>query len=136
MSEKIVAWGLEDDERLSHSEMDDAIESVLDGIGDLNAPPETIEMCGFIHKKPSVKREATGALDRILESLDEEYGDPDGGYIEATDSMKDAAQEFVAAVLDEYTVWACEIVKRETVNVQEWIKENRPDWIGDNDKER
>jgi len=133
MDRKIVFWGDKDDEHLTFAEMDDAIESILDGMDDINALPETIDVCGFARMEPNAKSEAVRVLERTLSDLDQEYGNPDGNYTKATDSMQEAAKTFVAAVLDEYTVWACDIVKRETVNVQAWIKENRPDWIEDND---
>jgi len=129
MERKIVLWGKADDERLTHTEMDDAIESMLDGMDDDIDLPETIEVCGFAHTEPNIKKEAAGILERFIEGLDENYGDPDGSYTETTDRMKESAEEFVTAVLEEYQVWACDIVKRETVNVQEWIKDNRPDWL-------
>ena len=131
MDRTIVFWGLEDDERLTHSEMDDAVESMLDGMDDIKALPETIEICGYAYMEPGVKKEAENILERLLEGLDEEYGNPDGGCTKATDSMKKASETFVAAILKDYTVWACDLVARETVNVQKWIKENRPDWLGE-----
>lgn len=133
MNKKTVFWGSADDERLTHTELDDAIESMLDGMDDINDLPATIEVCGFARMAPNAKHEAAGVLERLIEILDEEYGDPDGGYAVATDSMKVAAEEFVTTVLDEYTVWACELVQRQTVNCRLWIKENRPDWLEEND---
>lgn len=130
MVRTIKFWGSEDDERLMHTEMDDAVESILEGMEeDVNNLPETIEVFGFASRKPNVKQWAEDVLHKLIESLDEEFGDPDDGYTATTDGMKEAADTFVTAVLKEYTVWACEFVKRETVNVQEWIKENRPDWL-------
>ena len=126
--EKIVFWGQEDDVRLTHTDMDDAIESILDGVGDIKDLPETIEVCGYVHRMPDLKKEAFIVLERMLEGLDETYGDPDG-YTKATDCMIDAAEKFAKAIIDEHKVWACQLVKRETINVQAWIKENRPDWI-------
>ena len=43
--------------------------------------------------------------------------------------MKAAALAFATVLLREYESWACEIVKRETVNVHDWIKEHRPNWL-------
>jgi len=125
---KIEFWGREEDEHLTHTEMDPAIEEILDGMDNINALPETIEVCGYAHTEPSSKGINEHVLEHLLEWLDEEYGDSDK-YSDPTDGMKEAADTFVAAVLAEYTVWACDLVKKETVNVQEWIKENRPDWL-------
>ena len=133
MDRKIEFWGKEDDERLTYTEMDDAIESIIDGTDDIEDLPETIEVCGFARIEPSMKNGAEVALERLLENLDEEYSDPDGSYTDPTDKMIEASKEFVATVLDEYKVWACELVSRETINVQKWIKENRPEWLKEND---
>ena len=133
MDRKIEFWGDKEDEHLTHTEMDEAIESALDGMADINALPETIEICGYARMKPSMKVEAEIAVERLIESLDEDYGDPDGSSSGSTKSMQDAAETFVVAVLKEYKCWACDLVKQETVNVQKWIKGNRPDWLEDKD---
>jgi len=65
---------------------------------------------------------AFSVLERLIEDLDEEYSNPEGNGTVYTDKMKVAAKEFVDVILDEYTSWACELVKRETIDVQEWIK--------------
>ena len=135
MDIKIEFWGKVDDERLTYTEMDDAIESIIDGTDDIEDLPETIEVCGFARIEPSMKNGAEVALERLLENLDEEYSDPDGSYTDPTDAMIEASEMFVAVVLKEYKCWACEPVKWETVNVQAWIKENRPDWLKDKDNE-
>jgi len=49
MSKEIKFWGSEGDEYLTYTEMDDAIESVLDGIENIKDLPETIEVCGYAH---------------------------------------------------------------------------------------
>ncbi len=136
MDRKIVLWGAEDQEQLTHTEMDDAIESALDGMDDINNLPETLVVCGFARMElPSAEHLATHALERILEELDEEHCDPDGNYTEETEYMKKAAIRFATSVLDEYTSWACEIVKRETIDVKKWIKENRPEWLEENNND-
>ena len=127
MTRTIEYWDSEGEERLTHTDQYDAIENMLDGIGKL---PETIEICGYARMElPGVESLATDVLERLLEGLDEEYGDLEGGYVSGTDKMKEAAKVFLTAVLDEYVSWACEIVKRETVDVAAWVKENRPDWL-------
>ena len=123
---KIVFWGDKEDEHLIHTDMDDAIESILDDIKDL---PETVEVCGFARRELISKGTSNHVLEHLLEHLDQEYADPDGSYSDPTKGMIEASDTFVAAVLKEYKVWACDLIKRETVNVQSWIKENRPDWL-------
>ena len=132
MSEReIVFWGWEDDESLSHYDKDEAIEAMLDGMDEpIAALPETIEVCGFARMEihPNVLS-ADAILEDALERLDEEYADPHGEIEEPTPAMKTAAEAFVAVIKAEYMVWNCEVVARETVNVREWIKEHRPDWL-------
>ncbi len=127
MTRTIEYWDSDDEERLIHTDIDEAIESILDGTDKL---PEKLEICGFARMElPGVEFLATDVLDRLLEGLDEDHGDPDGSYTSGTDKMKEAAVKFTATVLDEYVSWACEIVKRETVDVAAWVKENRPEWL-------
>lgn len=116
-------WGLEDADRLYHDDKDEAIEAILE---DMEPEPETIEICGFVTMEINVK--GYDPLEDILERLDEEYGDPDGDPTKPTEAMIEAEKAFLAVIEKEYTSYMCEIVCRETVNVNEWIKEHRPDW--------
>jgi len=145
MSKEILFWDTEDTECLQYTEIDPAIKSaldgmikiksVLDGMDSIDDLPETLEMRGYARLEPNIKIEADNVLYTILESLDEEFGNPDSYPTKATDNMKTAAKKFVATVLDEYTLWTCEIVERKTINVQDWIKENYPNWLKENDNE-
>ena len=47
-------------------------------------------------------------LERVLENLDEEYGDPDGDYTKPTEKMKRSAGELVQTIKSEYTPFMCE----------------------------
>ncbi len=51
---------------------------------------------------------ADRTLDRLLEDLDEEYGDHDGDPTEPSDAMKRAALAFADSILKEYTPFMCE----------------------------
>ena len=128
MSRTIVFWDSEDEERLTHTDQDDAIECILD----MSMPGElsgTLEICGYAHLElPRAESLCDHVLEHILEGLDEEHGDPEGSYSEPTDNMKKAAKVFVTAVLSEYMGWACEIVERKNIDVAAWVKEHRPDW--------
>lgn len=120
-----VLWGSPDDERLEYADEDVAIEAILDGIdGPL---PETITICGFARMEVDILR--LNPLEDCLETLDEEYGDPEGEYSESTETMKEAERVFLAAIKKEYTTWMCEEVCRKEINVADWVKENRPDWL-------
>ncbi len=126
MSRTIVFWGTGDEEQLTHTDQDDAIEGILD-MGELSG---TLEICGYARMElPGAESLCDHVLEHILEGLDEEHSDPEGSYSEPTDNMKEAAKVFVTAVLSEYTSWACEIVERKTIDVAAWVKENRPDWL-------
>jgi hypothetical protein len=106
----------QDEERLTFTDPDEAIENYLD---DLDDPlPEEVTVYGFapIQATRSVDAIAGGHLEALLESLDEEYGDP-------------GDRTYVAAVLAEYKPWACEQVSSEAVNVREWVKEHAPHWL-------
>ena len=126
MTRTIAYWDSEGEERLTYTDKDEAIMGILDGLDKL---PEKIEICGYARMIPNVELLAHLALERLLENLDEEYGDPEGGYVSGTDKMKEAAKVFLTAVLDEYVIWACILVKRETVDVPAWVKENCPEWL-------
>lgn len=99
------------------------IEEAVDDYADHIHPepmPEEIEVIGF------ATREATddwcgSPLDYVLENLDAEFGDPDGGPRGKTARMKVAEATFILAVLSEYSVWACEEVCRKTVKVSEYL---------------
>ena len=62
---------------------------------------------------------AARCIESALEHLDEELGDPDGDYTEATSAMDEAAQEFARKVCAEYVPWNCERTD-ETVLVTQW----------------
>ena len=112
-------------ETLIHTDRDEAIHDYLDQYDDDNAP-DTVTVYGFAKMVPDAKWQAITMLDNLLDVLDNEYGDPNGhaGQYGATDTMRDAALEFVNKVLAEYRVYACDEVSCETVNVDEWRKEH------------
>jgi hypothetical protein len=138
MSDSIF-WSVEDNEELSHTDLEDAVEEYLDDFmsprmtqADWDAIPETVEVIGYKRMDPLTVGSVDhyGPLDHLLESLDDEFGDPNGNPTDRTSAMEDAAEEFVGKVLAEYTVWACEPSgEKETINCRDWIKANRPEWM-------
>lgn len=123
-----VFWGSPDDERLEHSDEDEAIEAILDEMGYPHPDwPETITICGFARME--VDLPSLNPLEDCLDRLDEEYGDPDGEPAQPTEAMKEAERVFLETIRKEYTTWACEEVCRKEISVAEWVKENRPDWL-------
>lgn len=121
---EIVCWGLPDSEYLTYETRDEAIEWILDAMGER---PTQIVVCGFAHMVPYYGN--LNPLEHCIEYLDEEYGDPDGGSFDPTPAMLEAEKMFLAVIEREYTPWACEEVCRETVDVQAWVSAHRPDWL-------
>lgn len=123
---EIVFWSLAGSERLSHCNMDEAIEDYLDifalpGGGFADNMPYRAEFIGYARMKPHFLEKET--LNHTLEYLDEEFGDPDGEWTEPTPEMIEAERIYHEAILKEYVPWMCEPVVRTLVNLQEWIKQ-------------
>jgi hypothetical protein len=57
---------------------------------------------------PTPERLAERILTTALNSLDEEYGDPDGRAPEPTPAMQEPAMACAKVILAEYKPWACE----------------------------
>ena len=124
---EIVAWSCDPDgERLDHDSMDEAVASYLDDIEPANWP-ETLEVYGYARMEITLPNGS--ALESLLEYLDEEYSDPDDEAAGPTAKMAEAERAFLDVVQAEYEPWACEKVDTITVNVQDWVKANRPDWL-------
>ncbi len=123
----------EDTELLIHYEQHGAIEAYLDEAL-YNLPikewPEKITVYGFARKKLKLDRLSARILERLLEDIDEDYGNPEEATTE-TEAMKKAAEEFVNKVAAEYQVWSCKRVTSEDINVMEWVKENEPQWLSE-----
>lgn len=129
---KIAYWDLDGAETLSYTDQDDAIEHILDDILDGDIKDE-LEICGYARmEKPSVEKFAAELLEHAIEDLDcnFELGSPDEDP-DFTDDMKAASVEFAKAILNDYEPWACEVVKKETIDVVAWIKANKPEWLRD-----
>lgn len=132
MSEqKIEFWDCSmDAEQLSWDEQNVAIEMHLDQIPK-DEWPETLTVYGFVRETLKLGNEAARILEQILESLDENYGNPEEATAE-TEGMKKAAEEFVQKVAAEYQVWSCKRVASEEINVMDWVKEHAPQWLAEN----
>jgi len=109
-------WAIGDPDILTNEDFDQCISDYLDEIV-VSEWPETVEVEGWISRTVGDGVFLTGSLlERVLESLDEEYCGEDGEYTEASDTMKEAESVFIAAILAEY--------------VLEWAKKNRPELLG------
>lgn len=110
-------YGLKDGERLESS-VEDAMIRVLDRVpGEsfeqcLDLPPWPVKL--HVYKPMEVGGEqhaqsiARSILESELNTLDEEYGDPDGDYTEPTEAMKEAALTLARVILRDYKPWVCE----------------------------
>ncbi len=133
-------WSCRDDEeQLSHTDRDEAVEAYLDDLLNpgmtaaevLEELPGTVDVFGFARAEIDAGRWAKLCTEELLHCLDDEYGDPNGDFTKPNEAMLAAANAFVAAVLAEYEPWMCEQVHKETVKVEPWVREHRPDWLED-----
>ena len=69
---KMDFWGEDGQERLSCSDMDDAIEEALENIDDLKDFPKELEIIGFARMDPNPETLAEHVLERTIECLDED----------------------------------------------------------------
>ena len=136
--QEIVYWDCDDGaELLEHSDIGDAIGAFLDDYGSPGMTPEAFlkaledlgELEVFGYRRMEVTAGPGHCLDALLELLDENYRGPDSDATGATASMQAAEATFLAAVIAEYTPWACEQFTSEKVDPVAWVKENRSDWL-------
>jgi len=103
----------------------DAIACYLD---DQDILPLKLKIYGFDKVRIDKKNVNIDILSPILESLDEEYGDP-SNFSEPTPRMLEAVEELKKVILEEYEPWLCEQVSEKEIDVKQWIKENgRMEW--------
>ena len=70
---------------------------------------------------------AEDVLNKVLDDLDCEYGNPDEDYTTSTEAMREAAFAFARVVVAEYVPWACE----PTGEVIEYTREQAKEALGD-----
>lgn len=113
-------WGVNDPERMNADTPNEAIGCYLEECGP-ERMPETVTLQGFRRMQPT-ENDCGYPLERVLERLDEEHGDPDERGTTPTPKMLEAEKAFKAAILAEYKVWSCEEIYSEEVNVREWCE--------------
>ena len=122
---KIEFWSCDlHAEHLIHESIGEAVEDEWDTrTGRL---PEMVEVYGFAYMElPQPEHIASNVLERLLEDLDGEYGNPEEGYWRTKDvdpALKEAALTFANAVRKHYKPWACERVETRTVRVSDYIE--------------
>jgi hypothetical protein len=129
MKKNDTFYGADNEEYLSQTTLDDAIEMAIDS---LTMPiPKTIEIYKYKRSKPklSSRFDRENVLMLILDSLDEEFGNPDDPYSESTDEMIKATDEFINKIESLYVSWTCEKVGSTIINCKEWVKTNAPHWV-------
>lgn len=117
------------DEHLKARSPNEAIEEYLDGREDLGGH---IMLYHYARKmKPTPEKLKGLVLELVIEQLDLSYdlGPPDEPT-EQTEEMESAEAIFLRAFLESYVPWACEIVDQTEIDVQAWVRDNRPDWLG------
>ncbi len=129
--EKIDYWSCDKhQERLSAEDMNEAVEQHLDDLECVTADlPEKVTVYGYGRMDVSGHILASNPIEDLLDNLASEYGDPDDDLEDPSPAMLEAQKEFLTVVAREYKPWACEVVKTIKVNVLDWIREHRPDWI-------
>ena len=116
-------WGQEDQERIGATDIDEAIEEELERRHPDPLEGE-VEVWGYATRKLNAANEAKAVLERLLESWDCDYGDPDGNGTDPTPAMVAASEAFISAVIADYKVWTVEPVVRVTVDVPVWVREH------------
>ena len=124
-------WGPPDEERYSDTDAHDAIERLID-----NAHPTPVTEIGTLEIVAMRPVSLDGwnsdwEFNRVSESLEEEYGDPDGDPWEPTERVKEAWQTFAAAVRAEYSPWLCNEAFRVEVDPVTWARRHQPDLLDD-----
>ena len=130
MVTEIAYWDCDDStERLWHEDKDEAIESHLEGLEDVYENGEEIEVYGYKRGEVNIQRFHEYILEAAHDYLGERYDGEDGH--EQCDRIEEAALKFVTTYVENYSVWGCELVKTEKVNVKEWIQKHKPEWLTD-----
>jgi len=133
-------WSCDEGEESLHCiDKDEAVEEFLEQQIDAAMSDAEVEQTltdlsplqVFGYAPQEAKLNASWLLALVLEDLDsdQELGDPDKAS-EPTFSMKEAAELFCKTVLEEYHVWAHDVVVTEEVDCVAWAKEHCPSWFG------
>ena len=131
---KTIYWKLKEDgdERHPlHTDVNEAIEDYLDGI-DPKEMPKKITVIAYQRMMVTKK---LNMLEDVLQNLDETYGDdsPYGQSDESLRKMRDAEEEFIKVILENYVPISCEPVpgKEIPVDVKYWIEMYRTQWLNE-----
>lgn len=113
-------WGLEGDEYLYKIDPDEVVADFVENRLLPGEQPETLVVVGYARRELALHAETI--LEQVIDNLDDEYAGEDA--TEPTQRMKEAAEQFAQVMREEYRVWQCEPVCRETINLGDWMSEN------------
>lgn len=122
-------WGSPDSERYECSDIEDAVDYILDGMHP-DVPEEVVVVAVRSRKITAQDVGIRDILERTLEYLDEEYGDPDGGASDPTPAMEEAAKKLAEVIARDYEVWICDPVLRVVLDkddIHQWEREPHAD---------
>lgn len=119
-------WADEDAVDLQHTDMDEAIEELLNYLHyDWPLEDETLVICGY--RMVKVEPLAWSPLEAMLENLDDQYAGFDL-HTTASKEMLQAEKDFVDKIMSAYVPTRAEEVCRRRINVKAWMKEHEPEW--------
>lgn len=120
-------YGNSDEEVLTETTLDDAIEMIIDGM--VGQIPQKIKV--YKYKREKVKNfiKVDDVLESIVERIDERYGDMDGEPTPVSPEMATLTSEYISKIEQMYVPWTCEIVEEMEVDTKKWITENAPHWL-------
>lgn len=120
----------EGEESLHFDSLDEYLEDhitndVSESIRELIEDDATIEVFGYKRMMPS--RSECRFLERLIQDVDEERGDPDGECVavtnESIDILEAAEDAFIDLFLRHYRPWVCESVVKIIVPFRKWWTE-------------
>ncbi len=127
-----------DRDELSTDELGEAVHEFLEG-NDPDLWPETLTVKVFARMRPAEEapKYARELLDKLLGEIDGTYGDPEGNHDFLSASEEEECLKImttaVAAICDKGSAWACEEVGAIEVDVLEYIKQEQPLWLEEED---
>lgn len=119
--ERVEFWDHPDKDIIRYHTIEEFVEDILEcfPLHGCQGRPSSVLVHGYARMEISLAAGST--LERVLEWLDEEYGDPDGSdNTEPTEEMIEAEKELHNAILRGYHSWACERVVEVVVNLTRW----------------
>lgn len=107
-------------DRIEAESLYEAIEEFIEDMAGTCLPEKVVIK---EYKCIDISREKLNPLEIILERLDEDYGDPeDWGIYRPSESLKEAEQVFIDAVLDEYVPWQMEEVESHDIDLNKIVQ--------------